>query len=56
MPVMQPCAIIIGAGIAGPVLAIQLQGTGYEVKIFEAKPGADTKGGAFLAARYRHWL
>lgn len=45
---MSKKVIIIGAGIAGPVLAIQLQNAGYTVEIFEARENAGAEDGAFL--------
>ena len=44
---MSQKAIIIGAGIAGPLLAIQLKRSGYEVEVYEAREN-DSKEGAFL--------
>ncbi|WP_119080025.1 FAD-dependent oxidoreductase [Chitinophaga alhagiae] len=40
--------IIIGAGVAGPVLGIQLQNAGYHVEIFEGREDAGLEDGAFL--------
>ncbi|QEC78703.1 FAD-dependent oxidoreductase [Mucilaginibacter ginsenosidivorax] len=40
-------AIIIGAGIAGPLLAIQLKRNGYAVEVYEARE-QDAGEGAFL--------
>lgn len=45
---MNKKAIIIGAGIAGPILALQLKKIGYESEIFESRPAHSTKEGAFL--------
>jgi 2-polyprenyl-6-methoxyphenol hydroxylase-like FAD-dependent oxidoreductase len=44
---MKNKAIIAGAGIAGPLLAIQLQRNGYAVELFEARDD-DPDEGAFL--------
>ncbi len=41
-------AIIIGAGIAGPVMAIQLKYLGYDVEIFESRLENNNSEGAFL--------
>lgn len=41
-----PRALIIGGGIAGPVLALFLQRAGYRVQIFEAAGGPCESGGA----------
>lgn len=38
--------LIVGGGIAGPVLAFFLQKAGYDVQIFEAFPGLSEAGGA----------
>lgn len=40
--------MIAGAGVAGPVLAIQLKKAGYEVEIFEAKADDGAEDGVFL--------
>ena len=40
--------MIAGAGVAGPVLAIQLKQAAYEVEIFEAKADDGSEDGAFL--------
>lgn len=45
---MEKKAIIIGAGVAGPVLAMQLQKSGYVAEVYEARDKNDTKEGAFL--------
>lgn len=38
-------ALIIGAGVAGPVLAIALQRVGIDAHVFERSPsGADLRG------------
>ncbi len=44
----RPRALIIGAGIAGPVAAMFLQRAGWEVNVFEARPGPAAEEGAFL--------
>lgn len=44
----QPRAIIIGAGVAGPVTAMFLQRAGWEAAVFEARPGDEPAGGAWL--------
>jgi 2-polyprenyl-6-methoxyphenol hydroxylase-like FAD-dependent oxidoreductase len=44
----QRTALIIGAGIAGPVLAMFLQRAGITPIIFEARPRPDDEAGAFL--------
>ncbi len=41
-------AIIIGAGIAGPALALQLQRVGIQSVIYESRPRPDGDEGAFL--------
>ncbi len=41
-------AIIIGAGVAGPILALQLKKIGFECEIFESRSEENTKEGAFL--------
>jgi 2-polyprenyl-6-methoxyphenol hydroxylase-like FAD-dependent oxidoreductase len=41
-------AIIIGAGVAGPILAIQLKDLGYDVEIFEARREEEMSEGLFL--------
>jgi 2-polyprenyl-6-methoxyphenol hydroxylase-like FAD-dependent oxidoreductase len=40
--------LIIGAGIAGPVVAMFLQRLGIELTIFEARPEPNDRAGAFL--------
>jgi 2-polyprenyl-6-methoxyphenol hydroxylase-like FAD-dependent oxidoreductase len=40
--------LIIGAGIAGPVVAMFLQRLGIEVTIFEGRPEPNDRAGAFL--------
>ena len=41
-------ALIIGAGIAGPVTAILLRRAGYETQLFEAWPHASGIGGGLI--------
>ncbi len=41
-------ALIIGAGIGGPVAALCLQRVGIAAEIYEARPGVDDEGGSFL--------
>jgi len=41
-------ALIIGCGIAGPVLALFLQRAGIEADIYEAQPATDDQAGSFL--------
>jgi 2-polyprenyl-6-methoxyphenol hydroxylase-like FAD-dependent oxidoreductase len=41
-------AIIIGSGIAGPAMALQLQKLNIETEIFEARPGHKMNQGVFL--------
>lgn len=41
-------AIIIGAGVAGPILALQLKKAGFEAEVFESRAEGNTKEGAFL--------
>lgn len=41
-------AIIIGAGIAGPILAIQLKEIGYSVEIYEARSFDQPREGLFI--------
>ena len=41
-------ALIIGCGIAGPVLALFLQRAGIEAEIYEAQPATDDQAGSFL--------
>ncbi len=41
-------AIIIGAGIAGPAMAIQLQNLGMNTEIFESRQGHEINQGLFL--------
>ena len=41
-------ALIIGCGIAGPVLALFLQRVGIEAEIYEAQPATDDQAGSFL--------
>lgn len=41
-------AIIIGAGVAGPILALQLKKIGIDSEIFESRSEENTKEGAFL--------
>ena len=45
---MEKKVIIIGAGVAGPVLAMQLQKTGYRAEVYEARAEDNTREGAFL--------
>lgn len=45
---MKKKAIIIGAGIAGPIMAIQLKNMDYDVAVFESRPRESTSEGAFL--------
>ncbi len=45
---MNKKAIIIGAGIAGPILALQLKKIGFDSEIFESRSEDNTKEGAFL--------
>lgn len=45
---MKQKAILIGAGVAGPVLAIQLKRAGYEVEIYEARNEDAKNEGVFL--------
>lgn len=45
---MNKKVIIIGAGIAGPILALQLKKNGFEAEIFESRSEDNTKEGAFL--------
>ncbi|MBN9379165.1 MAG: FAD-dependent monooxygenase [Chitinophagaceae bacterium] len=40
--------IIIGAGVAGPILALQLKKIGFAAEIFESRSEDNTKEGAFL--------
>lgn len=40
--------IIIGAGVAGPILALQLKKIGFESEVFESRSEDNTKEGAFL--------
>jgi 2-polyprenyl-6-methoxyphenol hydroxylase-like FAD-dependent oxidoreductase len=39
-------ALIIGGGVAGPVLAIFLKSSGFDVQVFEASSGPNDTGGA----------
>ncbi|KAF2337793.1 FAD-dependent oxidoreductase [Flavobacterium nitrogenifigens] len=45
---MDKKAIIIGAGAAGPILALQLKKIGFEPEIFESRSEENIKEGAFL--------
>jgi 2-polyprenyl-6-methoxyphenol hydroxylase-like FAD-dependent oxidoreductase len=45
---MSKKAIIIGAGVAGPILALQLKKIGFDSEIFESRSEDNTKEGAFL--------
>ena len=57
MTVSPPRALVIGAGIAGPVLALFLQKAGCDVQIFEAVAGPSEAGGALgLAPNGMHVL
>ncbi len=41
-------AIIIGAGVAGPIMALQLQKIGYDSEIYESRSAENIHEGAFL--------
>jgi 2-polyprenyl-6-methoxyphenol hydroxylase-like FAD-dependent oxidoreductase len=43
-----PKALIIGCGIAGPVMALFLQQAGIEAEIYESQPAGMDEAGAFL--------
>ena len=45
---MNKKVIIIGAGVAGPILALQLKKIGFDPEIFESRSEDNTKEGAFL--------
>lgn len=45
---MKKKAIIIGAGIAGPIMAIQLKNINYDVEVFESRPERSLSEGVFL--------
>lgn len=45
---MNKKVLIIGAGVAGPILALQLKKIGFDVEIFEARSEDNAKEGAFL--------
>ena len=46
---MKKRALIVGAGIAGPVLAVALRRAGFEPRVVEAYPeGASRHGGSWL--------
>ncbi|WP_343565711.1 NAD(P)/FAD-dependent oxidoreductase [Sphingobacterium sp.] len=45
---MDKKVLVIGAGVAGPILALQLKKIGFDVEIFEARSEGNTKEGAFL--------
>ncbi|MGN6434979.1 MAG: FAD-dependent oxidoreductase, partial [Agriterribacter sp.] len=45
---MNKKAIIIGAGVAGPILALQLKKIGFESEIFESRAEDNIKEGVFL--------
>lgn len=45
---MNKKVIIIGAGVAGPILALQLKKMGFDPEIFESRSEDNTKEGAFL--------
>lgn len=44
----RPRALIIGAGVAGPVTAMFLQRAGWDVAVYEARDGHEREEGAFL--------
>ena len=44
-------ALIIGAGIAGPIAAILLKRAGIEAQVFEAWPHSTGIGGGFRSRR-----
>ncbi|MBO9641339.1 MAG: FAD-dependent monooxygenase, partial [Siphonobacter aquaeclarae] len=48
MPISNKKVLIVGGGIAGPALAIQLIGQGAEVKIIEARTEAEMQEGLFF--------
>lgn len=50
MPTTYSKAVLIGSGIAGPVLAMALQEIGIESEIYEARRCADDHAGLFLNA------
>jgi len=41
-------ALIIGAGVAGPIMALQLQKIGYDPEIYESRSAENIHEGAFL--------
>jgi 2-polyprenyl-6-methoxyphenol hydroxylase-like FAD-dependent oxidoreductase len=41
-------ALVIGAGVAGPVLAIALQRIGIDATLFERQPSIERRGGSWL--------
>jgi 2-polyprenyl-6-methoxyphenol hydroxylase-like FAD-dependent oxidoreductase len=43
-----PKAVVVGAGVAGPVVAHLLRRDGWEAPVLEARPGADPYEGLFL--------
>ncbi|GAA4178108.1 NAD(P)/FAD-dependent oxidoreductase [Sphingobacterium ginsenosidimutans] len=45
---MDKKVLIIGAGVAGPILALQLKKMGFDVELFEARSEDKAKEGAFL--------
>lgn len=45
---MNKKVIIIGAGVAGPILALQLKKIGFQPEIFEARPENNRNEGVFL--------
>ncbi|MDF2515114.1 MAG: binding domain [Sphingobacterium sp.] len=46
---MHKKVLIISAGLAGPILALQLKKIGFDVEIFDARSEHNTKVGACLA-------
>ncbi len=44
-------ALIIGCGVAGPVVALFLQRAGIEAEIYEARAASTEYGGSFLRFR-----
>ncbi|QIH34194.1 NAD(P)/FAD-dependent oxidoreductase [Sphingobacterium sp. DR205] len=45
---MDKKVLVIGAGVAGPILALQLKKIGFDVEIFESRSEDNAKEGAFL--------
>ncbi|MEI2273139.1 FAD-dependent monooxygenase [Sphingobacterium sp. ML3W] len=45
---MDKKVLVIGAGVAGPILALQLKKIGFDVEIFEARSEDNAKEGVFL--------